>query len=214
MNGFERIALQPILPVIVIDDADSALPLAEALLAGGLSSIEITFRTAAAPEAIRRIRDALPEMHVGAGTILRVEQAKAALDAGAQFALSPGLNEKVVRYFAERKVPFIPGIMTPTEIDRATELGCTFLKFFPAENAGGAAALKGMNAPFKHLKLKFCPTGGLTLANMGDYLSMPEVFAIGGSWLAKREQITGGKWGEISQQAKEALQTAAKFRAR
>lgn len=214
MNGFERIALQPILPVIVIDDADSALPLAEALLAGGLSSIEITFRTAAAPEAIRRISTALPEMHVGAGTILSLDNAKAALDAGAKFCLAPGFSPKVVQYFVDSAQPFIPGIMTPSEIGAAADMGCTHLKFFPAENAGGASALKGMSAPFKHLKLKYCPTGGLTLANMGTYLSIPDVFAIGGSWLATRDQIAGGKWSDISQQAKEALQAAAKFRAR
>jgi len=214
MNGFEQIARQPILPVIVIDDADSAVPLAEALLTGGISSIEITFRTAAAPEAIRRIRDRLPEMFVGAGTILRVEQAKAALDAGAQFALSPGLNQSVVEYFRYTDTPFIPGVMTPSEIDHACELGCRFLKLFPAETVGGAAALKAMNAPFKHLNLRYCPTGGLTLDNMGTYLSMPEVFAIGGSWLAKREQISGGKWAEISLQAKNALVAASRIRNR
>jgi len=214
MNGFEQIARQPILPVIVIDDVDCAVPLAEALLAGGISSIEITFRTAAAAESIRRIRQTLPDMFVGAGTILTLDQAKAALDAGAQFALSPSLNTNVVTYFKNAGQPFIPGVMTPSEIDRASQLGCQFLKLFPAETVGGASALKAMNAPFKHLKLRFCPTGGLTLDNMGDYLVMPEVFAIGGSWLAKRDQIAEGKWADISQQAKDALVQVSRIRMR
>jgi 2-dehydro-3-deoxyphosphogluconate aldolase/(4S)-4-hydroxy-2-oxoglutarate aldolase len=212
MDTIEMLSRQPILPVIVIDDAASAVPLAEALLAGGISSIEITFRTKAAAESIRRIRAEVPGMFVGAGTILRIDNAKAALDAGAQFCLAPGFNAKVVEYFQSLGRFFVPGIMTPSEIDAAAELGCQYLKFFPAETAGGAAALKAMGAPFKHLGLKYCPTGGLTLENMAKYLAMPEVFAIGGSWLATREQIAGGKWAEISRQASEALAAANKTR--
>ena len=212
MDTIEILAKQPILPVIVIDDAESAVPLAEALIAGGLTSIEITFRTKAAAEAIRRIRAALPDMLVGAGTLLSVENADAALEAGAQFGLAPGLSADVVETFADAGKLFIPGIMTPTEIGQAAEMGCKYLKFFPAETAGGAANLKAMNAAFKHLGLKYCPTGGITLANMEKYLSLPEVFAIGGSWLATREQIASGNWKAVSEQARAALTQAAKIR--
>lgn len=210
MTGMEQIVRQPVLPVIVIDDAASAVPLAEALLAGGITSIEITFRTQAAAAAISAIRKDLPEMTVGAGTVLRLEQAKAAIDAGIQFALSPGLNPAIVEYFANAGLPFIPGVMTPSEIDRAAEMGCKYIKFFPAGTAGGPAALKAMNAPFKHLGLRYCPTGGVSVDNMDKYLALPEVFAVGGSWLATRDQISQGKWTEISEQAKAALTVATR----
>jgi 2-dehydro-3-deoxyphosphogluconate aldolase / (4S)-4-hydroxy-2-oxoglutarate aldolase len=212
METIERIALQPIMPVIVIDDAASAVPLAEALLGGGLTSIEITFRTKVAPEAIRRIVGALPEMCVGAGTLLNVQNALDALDAGVQFGLAPGLSEEVVNTFADAGKLFIPGVMTPTEIGQAAALGCKYIKFFPAETAGGAAGLKAMNAAFKHLGLKFCPTGGVSLANLDKYLALPEVFAVGGSWIATREQIANGQWKQISEQARAALTLAAKIR--
>jgi 2-dehydro-3-deoxyphosphogluconate aldolase/(4S)-4-hydroxy-2-oxoglutarate aldolase len=212
MSILDRISSKPILPVIVIDDAERAVPLAEALLAGGLDSIEITFRTDAAADAIRRIRETLPEMCVGAGTVLRLDQVKRALDAGTQFALAPGLNEKIVRECRGAALPFIPGVMTPSEIDCAYELGCRHMKFFPAETAGGPAALKAMNAPFKHLKIRYCPTGVVTLKNMGDYLALDEIFAIGGSWLATREQIAEKRWALITDQVKAALEKAAETR--
>jgi 2-dehydro-3-deoxyphosphogluconate aldolase/(4S)-4-hydroxy-2-oxoglutarate aldolase len=212
MDTIERIARQPVLPVIVIDDAKSAVPLAEALLAGGMTSIEITFRTSAAAEAIRRIRAAVPDMLVGAGTLLNAENAESALEAGAQFGLAPGLSEEVVNVFADADKLFIPGIMTPTEINQAAAMGCQFLKFFPAETAGGAANLKAMNAAYKHLGLKYCPTGGITLANLEKYLSLPEVFAVGGSWIATREQIASGNWAAIAEQARAALTQAARIR--
>ena len=212
MDTIELIARQPILPVIVIDDPEKAVPLAEALVAGGLNSIEVTFRTKAAAESIRLIRAALPDMLVGAGTILTPENALAALDAGAQFGLAPGLSAEVIQTFADAGKLFIPGVMTPTEIGQAAELGCKYLKFFPAETAGGAAGLKAMNAAFKHLDLRYCPTGGIKISNMEKYLALPEVFAIGGSWIASRDQIAACEWGKISEQAREALVQAAKSR--
>jgi 2-dehydro-3-deoxyphosphogluconate aldolase/(4S)-4-hydroxy-2-oxoglutarate aldolase len=212
MNTIERIARQPVLPVIVIDDAERAVPLAEALVAGGMTSLEVTFRTQEAAESIRRIRRALPELCVGAGTLLTRKNARDALDAGVEFGLAPDLCEDVVMVFAEAHKPFIPGVMTPTEIATATRMGCRYIKFFPAETAGGASALKAMNAPFKHLGLKFCPTGGVSPANMEQYLAMPEVFAVGGSWIATREQIANGEWDAISRQARDALTLAAKIR--
>lgn len=196
----------PVIPVIVLDRADDAVPLAEALLAGGLSIIEVTFRTEAAAESIERITKAFPEMQVGAGTVVTPEQAKQAIDAGSQFGLAPGTDPETIAYFRERGVPFIPGVMTPSDIQSAVKAGCTSLKFFPAGAAGGPKLLKAMSAPYGSLGVKFCPTGGVTLDNMLDYLSMPEVFAVGGTWLATKPQIQNGEWATITQQVKDALQ--------
>jgi len=196
---------QPILPVIVIEDADSAVPLAQALLAGGLEVIEVTFRTAAAAEAIQRIKAEVPDMLVGAGTVVPPEQIQAAIDAKVDFGLAPGTNPDTVTAFQNANIPFVPGVMTPSDIEKALSLGCTYLKFFPAEAAGGTNMLKNMSAPYKSRGVKFCPTGGLNLGNMNDYLALPEVFAIGGSWLATPKQITAGDWDIITQQVKDAL---------
>lgn len=196
----------PVIPVIVLDRADDAVPLAEALLAGGLSIIEVTFRTEAAAESIERITKAFPEMQVGAGTVVTPEQAKQAIDAGSQFGLAPGTDPETIAYFRERGVPFIPGVMTPSDIQTAVKAGCTSLKFFPAGAAGGPKLLKAMSAPYGSLGVKFCPTGGVTLDNILDYLNMPEVFAVGGTWLATKPQIQNGEWATITQQVKDALQ--------
>ena len=200
----------PVIPVIVLDDANDAVPLAEALLAGGLNIIEVTFRTAAAAESIERIAKAFPEMQVGAGTVVTLEQAKRAIDAGSKFGLAPGTDPETIAYFKQQGVPFIPGIMTPSDIQAAVKAGCTSLKFFPAGAAGGPKLLKAMAAPYANLGIKFCPTGGVTLDNMNDYLSMSEVFAIGGTWLATKAQIQAKEWGTITQQVKDALAKAAR----
>lgn len=200
----------PVIPVIVLDRADDAVPLAEALLAGGLSIIEVTFRTEAAAESIERITKAFPEMQVGAGTVVTPEQAKQAIDAGSQFGLAPGTDPETIAYFRERGVPFIPGVMTPSDIQTAVKAGCTSLKFFPAGAAGGPKLLKAMSAPYGSLGVKFCPTGGVTLDNMLDYLNMPEVFAVGGTWLATKPQIQNGEWATITQQVKDALQKSTR----
>ncbi|NBB79387.1 MAG: bifunctional 4-hydroxy-2-oxoglutarate aldolase/2-dehydro-3-deoxy-phosphogluconate aldolase [Verrucomicrobia bacterium] len=196
----------PVIPVIVLDHADDAVPLAEALLDGGLRIIEVTFRTAAAAESIKRIREAFPEMQVGAGTVVTPEQARRAIDAGSQFGLAPGTDPETIAYFRERDVPFIPGVMTPSDIQAAVKAGCTSLKFFPAGAAGGPKLLKAMSAPYASLGVKFCPTGGVTVDNMLDYLAMPEVFAVGGTWLATKPQIQNGEWTTITRQVKDALQ--------
>ena len=198
----------PVIPVIVIDDANDAEPLAEALIAGGLNIIEVTFRTAAAAEAIERIANKFPEMLVGAGTVVTPEQAQRAIDAGSKFGLAPGTDAETIAFFKERNVPFIPGIMTPSDIQTAVKAGCRHLKFFPAGAAGGPKLLKAMCAPYANLGIKFCPTGGVSLDNMLDYLSIPEVFAIGGSWLATKAQIANKDWAGITQQVKEALAKA------
>ena len=198
----------PVIPVIVLDDANDAEPLAEALLAGGLNIIEVTFRTAATAESIERIAKAFPEMQVGAGTVVTLEQAKRAIDAGSKFGLAPGTDPETIAYFMQQGVPFIPGIMTPSDIQAAVKAGCTSLKFFPAGAAGGPKLLKAMAAPYANLGIKFCPTGGVTIDNMNDYLSMSEVFAIGGTWLATKAQIQAKEWGTITQQVKDALAKA------
>ena len=163
MNA-EPFLKQRLICVAVIDKADDAVPLAEALLAGGLNVIEVTFRTSSAADAIARIRKSAPRMHVGAGTLLSAENVRHAIDAGAQFGVSPGLSESVLNKARENKLPMFPGVVTPTEIGHALELGCKQLKFFPAEAAGGMAMLKSLAGPFAHTGVQFIPTGGITAA--------------------------------------------------
>ena len=200
---------RPVIPVIVIDDANDAEPLAEALLAGGMDVIEVTCRTAAAPEALRRIKKAFPQMLVGAGTVVTPEQAQMCIDAGVSFGLAPGLNPETVKFFNRHNTLFIPGVMTPSEIEAGLALGCKMLKFFPAGAAGGISMLKNMSAPYVSLGVKFCPTGGVNLDNMNEWLSVPVVSAIGGTWLATKEQIAGKQWDVITGQVKAALAKAA-----
>jgi 2-dehydro-3-deoxyphosphogluconate aldolase/(4S)-4-hydroxy-2-oxoglutarate aldolase len=199
---------RPVIPVIVIDDANDAVPLAEALLAGGMDVIEVTCRTAAAPQALANIKKALPDMLLGAGTVVTEDQAKMCIDTGVSFGLAPGLNPDTVNYFQENDTLFIPGIMTPSEIEQGLSLGCKMLKFFPAGAAGGVNMLKNLGAPYASLGVRFCPTGGLSLDNMNDYLSLPIVSAIGGSWLATQQQIADKQWAVISKQVKAALEKA------
>lgn len=204
----EKLTRQPVIPVIVIDHESAAEPLAEALLEGGLDVIEVTFRTAAAPAAIARIVRAFPEMSVGAGTVVTREQVHQCLDLGVSFGVAPGLNPETVRLFQEAEVPFLPGVQTPSEIEQALGLGCTLLKFFPAGAAGGPTMLKALAGPYGPLGVRFCPTGGVSLDNMNDYLSLPQVFAVGGSWLASTRQIDDGEWSAITQQTRDALARA------
>ena len=201
----DELLKRPILPVIVIDDANDAEPLAEALLAGGMDVIEVTCRTAAAPEALARIKKAFPEMMVGAGTVVTPEQASMCIDTGVDFGLAPGLNPDTVGFFHDNNTLFIPGVMTASEIEQGLALGCKMLKFFPAEAAGGVNMLKNLSAPYASLGVKFCPTGGLSLDNMNNYLSLPAVGCIGGSWLATKQQIAGKQWDLITRQVKDAL---------
>ena len=200
---------RPVIPVIVIEDANDAEPLAEALLQGGLDVIEITCRTAAAPEALARVKKAFPEMRVGAGTVVTPDQAKMCIDVGVDFGLAPGLNPATVRFFQENQTLFIPGVMTPSEIEQGLSLGCKLLKFFPAGVAGGVNGIKNFAAPYASLGVRFCPTGGVNLENMNDYLSLPVVSSIGGSWLATKQQIADQQWGLITAQVKAALAKAA-----
>jgi 2-dehydro-3-deoxyphosphogluconate aldolase/(4S)-4-hydroxy-2-oxoglutarate aldolase len=195
--------------VAVIDNTADAVPLAEALLAGGLNAIEVTFRTAAAAEAIALIRHALPDMRVGAGTVLTTDHARQAFDAGAQFGVSPGLNETVLLETRALKLPFFPGVMTPTEVDRALNLGCQHLKFFPAEAAGGVVMLKALAGPFAHTGVQFIPTGGITAALLPAYLALPQVAAVGGSWMAERKLVAERAWPKITALTAEAMKSIA-----
>jgi 2-dehydro-3-deoxyphosphogluconate aldolase/(4S)-4-hydroxy-2-oxoglutarate aldolase len=205
----EAFLKQRLLCIAVVDDPDAAVPLAEALLSGGLKTMEIPFRTAAAVESIRRIRRTLPEMAIGAGTLLAADQVRLAVDAGAQFGVAPGLNEAVLNAARALHLPFFPGVMTPTEIDRALNLGWKHLKFFPAEPAGGAAMLQALVAPYAHTGVQFIPTGGITTATLANYLALPQVAAIGGSWMAGRKLVAEKAWPKISVLTAEAMKLIA-----
>jgi len=201
----ESILKQRLICVAVIDQPDDALPLAEALLVGGLKVMEVTFRTSTAADSIQRIRQGLPEMCIGAGTLLADEQVERAADAGAQFGVSPGLNEAVLSAAKTNQMPFFPGVVTPTEVGRALDLGWKNLKFFPAEAAGGVAMLKALAGPFGHTGVKFIPTGGITTATLPNYLAIPQVAAIGGSWMAERKLVAEKAWSKITALTSEAM---------
>ena len=193
---------QPVIPVLKIDDAKSAAPLARALAQGGLRVIEITMRTNAALEAIRRAAAEVPEAVVGAGTIRNAKQFDEASAAGSKFIVSPGCTRQVFDAARGSAVPLLPGAITPSEMMTALEEGLDFLKFFPAEQAGGAAFLKSLASPFQGLR--FCPTGGVSVKNAGDYLSLPNVICVGGSWVAPDESVKAGDWALIEKLAREA----------
>jgi 2-dehydro-3-deoxyphosphogluconate aldolase/(4S)-4-hydroxy-2-oxoglutarate aldolase len=192
-----------IIPVIKINRAEDALPLAAALLKAGLPIAEITFRTAAAEQAIKLIRENFPQMLVGAGTVLNPETAQKALNAGAAFALSPGLNTATLKWAADAGLPFIPGVLTPTEIETAMAAGCSLLKLFPAEVSGGSEYIKAVSAPYSGVK--FIPTGGITEANIKNYLSLSSVLACGGTWFVKDSMIDSGDFDGIEELARQAL---------
>jgi 2-dehydro-3-deoxyphosphogluconate aldolase/(4S)-4-hydroxy-2-oxoglutarate aldolase len=196
--NIEILLQQRLICVAVIDRVDDAVPLAEALLAGGLNCIEVTFRTARAAECISAICKKVPQMIVGAGTLLTPENVRQAVDAGAQFGVSPGLSETVSQTAREAKLPLFPGVITPTEMMRAMELGWKHLKFFPAEAFGGVNALKALIGPFGHTGVKFIPTGGITAATLPNYLAIPQVAAIGGSWMAERKLVAEHSWDKIT----------------
>ncbi len=210
MNIIETLGLLGVVPVVKIDDARQGPKLAEALLAGGLPCVEITFRTAAAEEAIRLISAAQPEMIVGAGTVLTPDQAQRAVAAGAGFIVSPGIDPKVVDWCRQRNVPVIPGIATPTEALMALDKGLNILKFFPCEALGGIPMLEAISAAL--IGVKFIPTGGITASNMADYLRLPMVHAVAGSWLATSKMIAGGAFEGITRLANEAVSIVQQVR--
>jgi 2-dehydro-3-deoxyphosphogluconate aldolase/(4S)-4-hydroxy-2-oxoglutarate aldolase len=205
MSTFDDLTKRKIIPVITIDDAENAVPLAEALLAGGIDVIEVTFRTAGAGDAIAAIAKSVPDMLLGAGTVVTAAQAKRAIDAGVTFGLAPGLNPATIDIFNRAGILFVPGVATPSEVEQGLSLGCKLLKFFPAEQAGGTAFLKALAGPYASHGVRFCPTGGITIDNMNDYLSLPIVSSVGGSWLATPKQIADKDWAAITRQSRDAL---------
>lgn len=196
---------QRLICIAVIDKPDDAVPLAESLLAGGLNCIEVTFRTAAAANSIARIRKSVPQVVVGAGTLLSPDQLKQAVDAGSQFGVSPGLSEAVSRAAREKQFTLFPGVITPSEVMRALELGWKTLKFFPAETFGGVSALKALIGPLGHTGVKLIPTGGITATTLPNYLAIPQVAAVGGSWMANRKLVAEKAWSKITTLTAEAV---------
>lgn len=202
----EKVRQQKIIAVVVIEDAESAVPLARALLDGGISAIELTLRTPSAFESLQNILKHCPEMTAGLGTVISTAQVEKAGAAGAAFAVAPGLNPKVVLAAQAAGLPFAPGIVTPSEIESAVELGCKLLKFFPAEPSGGVAYLNSMAAPYAHLGLEYIPLGGLDENNFTRYLALKNVPAVGGSWIAPRELIQKKAWVTITGNARRAIE--------
>lgn len=199
----EKISKIGIVPVVKIDRAQDALPLAKALCAGGLPCAEVTFRTDAAAEAIKIMTENFPDMCVGAGTVLNAAQVDAAVEAGAKFIVSPGLNANTVKYCQEKNVPITPGTSSPSDIELAIELGLDVVKFFPAEQSGGLAKIKAMNAPFPMFKVM--PTGGISLKNLGEYAKASVIAACGGSYMVTADLIDNQKWGEITDLCKQSV---------
>jgi len=207
-----KIQKMGIVPVVKLDRAEDALPLAKALIDGGLPCAEVTFRTAAAEEAIRIMRQAYPDMLIGAGTVLTTEQVDKAVGAGATFIVSPGLNPKVVKYCVERNIPIIPGCSSPTDIEVALEFGLEAVKFFPAEAAGGLPMIKAISAPY--VNMKFMPTGGINAKNLLSYLDFNKVIACGGSWMVSDEYIKAGDFAKITALTREAVSLMLGFELR
>jgi 2-dehydro-3-deoxyphosphogluconate aldolase/(4S)-4-hydroxy-2-oxoglutarate aldolase len=192
LQQFEKIG---IIPVVVLEDSDKAEELGNALIKGGLPCAEVTFRTDAAEEAIRIMAEKCEGLLVGAGTVLTTQQVDRALAAGAKFIVSPGLNEKVVRYCLEKNIPVVPGVLTPSEIEHALELGLDTVKFFPAEPSGGLPMIKALGAAYT--ALRFMPTGGINVENVREYLKCDKILACGGSWMVKGDMIKSGEFDKI-----------------
>lgn len=209
---FDQLGAYGVVPVVVIDDAKDALPLADALIDGGLPLAEITFRTSAATEAIHQIARFRPQMLVGAGTVLTMSQVDLAFTAGARFALSPGIDPAVLDYAAKVGLPFAPGVMTPTDLQRALAAGCRMIKFFPAKAAGGPTMLQNIAAPYLHTGIMFNPTGGVTFETMDEWLKMDCVRAVGGTWIATRKDIADGNWDGIRAKARLAAEKLHELR--
>ena len=199
-----------IVPVVVLNDAKDAEPLGKALVEGGLPCAEVTFRTDAAEESIRIMAEKFPEMLVGAGTVLTIDQVDRAVNAGAKFIVSPGLNPKVVSYCVEKGIPVTPGTANPTNVEQAIELGLDVVKFFPAEQAGGLAYIKAIAAPYTGMK--FMPTGGISASNVKDYLACDKILACGGSWMVKGDLIKAGEFDKITELVKEAANIVKEIR--
>ena len=195
-----------IVPVLVLNNVDEGLKMCEILAECGLPAAEITFRTTAAEAVIKAASARFPQLYLGAGTVLNIRDLHRAFDAGAKFAVAPGFNPNVVKEAIANDFVFAPGVCTPSEAEQAMELGCRFLKFFPAEAAGGVKMISSLIAPYKHLGIRFMPTGGVTTANVADYLAVKEIVAVGGTWLGKADQIAAGNWDAIRATVKAAVE--------
>lgn len=200
-----------VVPVVVLKNVEDALPLAKALIDGGLPCAEVTFRTDAAEESIRVISEKYPEMLVGAGTILTTAQVDRAVNAGAKFIVSPGFDPEIVDYCIAKNIPVFPGCITPSDVAQAVKRGLEVVKFFPAEQAGGVAMIKAMGAPYS--MVKFMPTGGISAKNLSEYLSCSNIICCGGSWMVKGDLVTEGKFDEITALTKEAVELVKSIRA-
>jgi 2-dehydro-3-deoxyphosphogluconate aldolase/(4S)-4-hydroxy-2-oxoglutarate aldolase len=201
----EKLSAIGIVPVIAINDVEKAVPLAKALVAGGIPCAEVTFRTAEAEEAIKRMAEAVPELIVGAGTVLTPEQADRAVAAGSKFIVSPGLNPKVVKHCLDKGYVITPGTANPSDVEVAIELGLEVVKFFPAEAAGGIKMIKSMAAPYT--KMRFMPTGGINADNLNNYLSFDKIICCGGSWMVPKDALNAGDFDKITDLCKEAVQS-------
>ena len=206
----ERFYDYAVVPVVVLNDADDAVPLADALIKGGLPCAEVTFRTDAAEESIRRICESFPDMLVGAGTVLTTEQVERAHKAGAKFIVSPGFDPEIIDYCISIGLPVLPGCITPSEIAQAVKRGLKVVKFFPAEQSGGVAMIKAMAAPYS--MVKFMPTGGISTKNLADYLSCDKILCCGGSWMVKEDLIKSGSFDKITDMTREATALARSIR--
>ncbi len=206
----ERFGQIGIIPVVVLNDVKDAEPLGQALMEGGLPAAEVTFRTDAAEESIRIMAEKYPDMLVGAGTVLTVDQAKRAVAAGAKFIVAPGFDAEIVKYCLENDIPCCPGTQTPSEVTAAYKLGLDHVKFFPAENAGGLSMIKAVGAAFPNMK--FMPTGGINAQNVVEYLKCDKIFCCGGSWMVKGDLIKAGKFDEIKNLVAEAAKIVAENR--
>jgi len=206
MDVLSRLANSIVVPVVVLDKVEDAVPTAKAMAAGGVDTMEITFRTACAPEAIKAVAENCPEVLVGAGTIVNLEQCKLAVQMGAKFIVSPGYSEEVVAWCVENGIPVAPGCVTPTEIMAALKHGLKMVKFFPANVYGGLNAMKNLSAPF--VGLKFLPTGGVNAANIKEYIDAPFIHAVGGSWVCPKAEIAAGNWEKITELCLQARKAA------
>ena len=206
----EKIAELGVVPVVVLEDAKDAAPLAKALVEGGLPCAEVTFRTAAAEESIKLMTAEYPDMFVGAGTVLTIDQVDRAVAAGAKFIVSPGFEPEIVDYCLEKEIPVFPGCITPSEVAQAVKRGLKVVKFFPAEQFGGVATIKAMAAPY--VGLKFMPTGGVNAKNLESYLGCDKIIACGGSWMVKGDLVKAGKFDEIKDLTAEAVKLVAEIR--
>jgi 2-dehydro-3-deoxyphosphogluconate aldolase/(4S)-4-hydroxy-2-oxoglutarate aldolase len=204
----EQIGIGRVIAVLVIDRVENSVPLAKALIEGGVNAMELTLRTDAAIGSLRAIRKEVPEMIAGIGTILTINQLREVCLAGAAFGVAPGMNRKVIEEARALGLPFAPGVVTPSDVEKALEYDLRILKFFPAEPSGGLAYLKSMNAPYAHLNLKYIPLGGVNLQNMRSYLEDPIILAVGGSWLADSRLIQKQDWKTITENASQATKIA------